>query len=298
MGWPRVSLLVALLLNLTLSAARVSSLFVLWAEFCERQFNAATGRAWRSHGVSAWLLAAAPVLALCYGLLQVPYVTWLVEGFLLWMMLDLTSVQRRFTRICQALRLGDSLGAKQALSPLVAHQLDERELAKTSLEALLRIGGQLVAVLFWFAVFGVMGAVLYRVAARLNRLWGHRDARFIRFGWASAMLFKALDWLPARLCALTYALLGNTGQALTSWRSFAKHWPSPNAGALIAAGAGALDVRLGGPAHYTHFCEPRVWLGGSRAASATLVEQGLNLVYLSLFLWLLLITVACALGVM
>jgi len=92
-------------------------------------------------------------------------------------------------------------------------------------------------------------------------MWGYRDELRLHFGWAAARIDDLLNLVPARLTALTYAVLGSMGGALSCWRAQAGTWSSPNAGPVMAAGAGALGVRLGGPAIYHGRVEERPYLG-------------------------------------
>jgi len=170
---------------------------------------------------------------------------------------------------------------------------DSLEITTATCENVLKNGG-VFAVLFWFIVAGAPGAILYRLANILNALWGHRDARYREFGWAAAQLDDMLGTLPARLAALTYALLGHTRQALECWREQAPAWHDPNAGPPLAAGAGALGIRLGGRA-----CVQGVWverppLGSDTAPEESDIERALALVRNSLLLWLLVIGLAAA----
>ena len=95
-----------------------------------------------------------------------------------------------------------------------------------------------------------------------------------------------LNYLPARLTALSYALFGATMRALACWRAQAPQWDSPNAGPVMAAGAGALQVSLGGPAVYHGRLEERPPLGAGAPARAADIDKALALVHNSTWLWL------------
>jgi len=144
------------------------------------------------------------------------------------------------------------------------------------------------AALFWFAVAGAPGALAYRLVNTLDAMWGYKTPRFYAFGWAAARLDDALNYLPARLTALTYALFGKARQALSCWRQQAPQWDSPNAGPVMAAGAGALGVQLGGVAVYHGQEEIRPQLGAGPAPIAADIDRALTLVHKGVWLWLVL----------
>ena len=127
---------------------------------------------------------------------------------------------------------------------------------------------------------------MYRLANTLDAMWGYRNARYASFGWAAARLDDAFNLLPARLTALTYALLGRTSLALRCWQRQAPHWDSPNAGPVMAAGAGALAVQLGGDAPYEGRWESRPPLGAGAAPDTTSITRALTLVQRGVVLWL------------
>jgi len=170
---------------------------------------------------------------------------------------------------------------------------DSPEHTIPSCERELQNGG-VFGVLFWFLVAGAPGAILYRLAHILNALWGHKDARHREFGWAAAQLDDLLGVLPARLAALTYALLGHTRQALECWREQAPAWHDPNAGPLLAAGAGALDIGLGGDLRVHGEWRERPPLGSDNDPVAADIERARTLARNGVLLWLLLIGLGAA----
>ncbi|MEZ2746486.1 adenosylcobinamide-phosphate synthase CbiB [Halopseudomonas bauzanensis] len=265
------------------------------ADALEREMNRGERRQWR--GLLAWLLMVAPLTLLAWALASLPQIGWLLSVLLLYLAIGLRSLGEHAQPVAQALQVGDLPQARHRVSYMVSRQtaeLDATAVAAATTESVLENGSDAVfAALFWFAVLGAPGVVLYRLANTLDAMWGYRNDRFHRFGWAAARLDDLLNWLPARLVALTYALLGNTRQAWSCWRRQAPQWDSPNAGPVMAAGAGALNVRLGGAAIYHGELHERPLLGAGRPAVADDIDRALRLVRGGVWLWLV---VALAFG--
>ena len=263
------------------------------AKRIEQRLNAG-GRGWRSHGVSGWSLAVLPPVALVW-LLSLSDLGWLVDILALYFAVGLKSLGQHALPVAQALRLGDLPAARQRVGYLVSRrttELDATGVARAGTESVLENGSDAVfAALFWFCLLGAPGVVLYRLSNTLDAMWGYRNERFERFGWAAARIDDVLNYIPARLVALTYALLGRTAQALRCWRCQAPQWDSPNAGPVMAAGAGALGVSLGGAAVYHGVEEQRPPLGEGAQPRARDIERALNLVHGGVALWLLILVV-------
>lgn len=268
--------------------------FGRYAGRLEQRFNAG-GRGWRSHGVTAWFLAVVPLTLLVTVLLWLPYIGWLVEILALYCALGLRSLGEHVRPVAEALRGGDLDEARRRVGYLVSREtgeLDDTAVARAATESVLENGSDAVfAALFWFVVAGAPGVVLYRLSNTLDAMWGYRNERFERFGWAAARIDDLLNYIPARLVALTYAVLGRTRLALSCWRRQAPLWDSPNAGPVMAAGAGALGVELGGAAVYHGELHQRPQLGEGPPADADAIERGWQLVCKGVWSWLLLLCV-------
>ena len=149
------------------------------------------------------------------------------------------------------------------------------------------------AAIFWALLLGPYGAVLYRAVNTLDAMWGYRNARYLNFGWAAARFDDGLNWVPARLTAVTYTALGESVRAWQAWQSH--RWYSGNAGAVMASGAGALALELGGDATYGGRVKSRPVIGSGGAPTAADIERACALVNKGVWLWLA--TLACvALG--
>ena len=264
------------------------------ADRIERRFNSG-GRGWRSHGVTAWVMAVIPLTILGTALSWLPYIGWLVDILALYCALGMRSLGEHVQPVAEALRSHNLDEARTRVGYLVSRQtseLEATEVARAATESVLENGSDAIfATLFWFVVAGTPGVVLYRLSNTLDAMWGYRNERFERFGWAAARIDDALNYIPARLVALTYAVLGKTRLAMQCWRQQAPQWDSPNAGPVMAAGAGALGVELGGPAIYHGEVHERPQLGEGPPADADAIVRGWQLVQRGVWLWLLILCV-------
>ncbi|HTD02963.1 adenosylcobinamide-phosphate synthase CbiB [Undibacterium sp.] len=262
------------------------------AAFVEKKLNRPA--AGRVTGLLAWALVVLPVVALVQFLLvqAVAFNPWLgaaLHALLLYFCLGLRSLHEHTAPIQTALQNADLGGARRLTSHIVSRdtaQANEQDLSKAAVESLLENGCDAVfGALFWFVVAGGAGALLYRLSNTLDAMWGYRTARLLKFGCAAARIDDGLNWMPARLTALSYALLGNTRLAWQCWREQAPQWSSPNAGPVMAAGAGALGLALGGAATYDGVAEHRPALGAGAQAAAKDIHRAWRLVLHTSLLW-------------
>lgn len=195
-----------------------------------------------------------------------------VTIYLLFTSFAARDLDRHATRVGRALEQGDLPGARRNLSMIVGRdtaELDERETVRGAVESVAEstLDG-VVAPLFFAFLGGAPAAMAFKAASTLDSMVGHKNERYLRFGWASARLDDVLNWLPARIAQVLYplaSLLVGLRAAPTwqvAWRDGRKS-PSPNAGISEAALAGALGVRLGGINTYDGVPEERAHLGES-----------------------------------
>lgn len=263
-----------------------------WVEqVCRQLFFGTSETGMRLAGLLAWALAVLPWVALALWLRALhPQAHWVVDSALLYFTLGGRSLAEHAQAVATPLAAGELDAARERVGWIVSRDtraLDTEGVARAATESVLENGNDAVfGALLWFVLGGGAGVVLFRLANTLDAMWGYRTPRHLHFGWAAARIDDLLGWLPARLTALTYALLGHTGRALACWRAQAPAWDSPNAGPVMAAGAGALGVRLGGAAIYHGREEHRPALGEGRGADVDAIRAAVALVRRGALLWL------------
>lgn len=217
----------------------------------------------------------------------------LIEVFLLYLTIGWHSLNAHAGRVRDALQSGDLPAARQLAGQILSRDttaLDQRGITGASIESLLENGNDAVfGAIFWFVLAGLPGVLLYRLSNTLDAMWGYRTQRYRRFGWAAARLDDLLNFLPARLTALSYAVLGQSGNALRCWRGQGGTWKSPNAGPVMAAGAGSLGLQLGGDAVYHGQARSRPPLGAGRQPRADDIDRARRLITRSVWLWVLIL---------
>ena len=185
--------------------------------------------------------------------------------------------------VAEPLEAGDLDAARARLPALVGRDpsnLDVKEISRAVVESLAEnTVDAIVAPALWGALAGAPGALGYRAVNTLDAVVGHRSARYERYGWASARLDDAANWVPARVTAGLVALV-RPRQATAVWstvrRQAAAH-PSPNAGVAESAFAAALGLRLGGANRYGEAVELRPYLGDGRPAEPADVARASDL---------------------
>ena len=179
--------------------------------------------------------------------------------------------------------------ARQNVAMIVSRdtgEMSEKQICDATLESLLENGSDAIfAAIFWFAIAGAPGVIIYRLSNTLDAMWGYKTPRFLHFGWAAARLDDVLNYIPARLTAISYFLASRNSNAIKCWLLQAKNWKSPNAGPVMAAGAGGLNVILGGGAIYNGIEQVRPVLGTGRNADAGDIHAALKMIFYSIVIW-------------
>ncbi|HEX4560028.1 MAG TPA: cobalamin biosynthesis protein [Mycobacterium sp.] len=197
-----------------------------------------------------------------------------------------TSLSRTGQQMAGLLEAGDVAGARRLLPSLCGRDpaaLDSAGLARAALESVAENTSDAhVAPVLWAAAGGLPAVLVYRGANTLDAMIGNRSPRYIRFGWAAARFDDTINFVPARVTALLVAICaplvgGSPAASLRAWRRDAARHPSPNAGVVEAAFAGALGVQLGGPTQYAHELEIRPTLGDGPAPGVSDLARAVRL---------------------
>jgi adenosylcobinamide-phosphate synthase len=251
------------------------AMFGRLAERTEKQCREYFGNTVFAGGLG-WFLLVGGCTAAAWGIgLLTGYIG---AGVILYGCIALRSLVEHTLAVARPLDAGDLPAARRALGMVVSRDtsvLDENGMIRGALES---ISENLIdavnSAIFWAMLGGVLfgapgaaaGAVLLRTVNTLDACWGYRDERYLKFGRIAARTDDFMHWIPARLTALAVAVAsGHFRRTLgTAWKH-RHHHPSPNSCWGMAAFAGALGIRLGGPTAYRDGTEPYPYWGDGRA---------------------------------
>lgn len=245
-----------------------------------------------AHGVLAWSVAVLPFV-LAVWLIQ----AWLGGiGFLLelaWSIavLYFTMGLKYFSGIAEkisgSLRAGDLDAARHELQEWHGGNtatFGPHEVSSVTIEKLLSHSHrQTFGVLFWFILLGPAGAVLYRLSSILSMRWRESSSDFAS---PAIKIFHALNWVPQRVTALTYAVAGDFEDAMYCWRTQFNAWPDAEEGIVMAVGAGAMGVRLGVPVHVGGHLQERWEVGLGEEPDADQIDSASSMIWRGLIVWL------------
>jgi adenosylcobinamide-phosphate synthase len=229
----------------------------LFAQRIELSFNA--GRL--EHGRLGWLVIVSVLVVptvLIYWILALfsPLLQFLWTLAIVYLTLGFRHYSHYFTSIQLALNNGDAAEARKLLSEWLRQEVEDTdpdEIARLAVEkALITTHKNVFGVFFWLLIsIGPAGAVLYRISEYLARAWNETESmKNEPFGRFAERAFYYIDWIPVRLTAVAFAIVGNFEDAAYAWRNFARRWKNESDGIILAVGGGAMGVRLGTPAEY------------------------------------------------
>lgn len=270
------------------------ALLARWANWLEGTFNAGESR----HGRIAWAVAAAPLvlgsLALYWVLFWAhPLLALVLNIAALYVTMGFRQFSHSFTGIQLAVKGGDIDRARELIgawrSEDAQHRTKEEVMRLAVEEALAASHRHVFAVLFWFMVLpGPSGAILYRLAGFLARRWAGQG----EFGSFATRAYHAMEWPAVRLTAIAFAVVGDFEDAIYCWRTQASNWADPRIGIVLAAGAGALGVRLGMPLAFADgTVQARPDLGLGEAADVPFLDSTVGLLWRSLVVWVFLLAI-------
>ncbi len=274
---------------------RVWHVFTRYANHLERNLNAGANR----HGVFAWMLAILPPVLLSLGVYYAlyaanPLLAILWNVLVLYLTMGFRHFSSAFSEISLALTEGRDLDARMALTRWTGHpsaELSVGEISRLAIEqGVVDSYRHVFGTMFWFVLLpGPSGALLYRLCSMLGQKWGSRQGDEDRFGRFAGSAAAWLDWLPVRLTAASFAVMGDFEDAVYCWRSQARTWGNYANGILLASAAGALGVKLGDPLRQDYTIKFRPELGLGDEADPGFLKSAVGLVWRSALLWLFVI---------
>jgi adenosylcobinamide-phosphate synthase len=194
-----------------------------------------------------------------------------VHVFLIYSLLALRDLLRHGWYVERAAKRNDLEGARAAIAKLVGRDTSKMDIAACRRAAIESLSENLtdgfISPIFWYAVLGLPGLVLFKAVSTMDSMVGYKTARYLQFGWCGARTDDLMNLIPARLtwlliAALSFLLPGYSGRKslVVGWNQHAIV-PGPNSGWSEAATAGAIGRKLIGPIWAHGKLVTEVWLG-------------------------------------
>ncbi|MGZ3183004.1 MAG: CobD/CbiB family protein [Telluria sp.] len=274
----------------------------------EAWFNAGDAQ----HGRTAWLVLMTALMlpvGLVYWLLRkndLVFAAFAWNVLIVYLTLGFRHYSHYFTSIQIALNAGDEATARALLAEwckIDTVDMEPAEIARIAVEkSLVTTHRNVFGVFFWFLMpLGPACAVMYRVAEYVARAWNEPEhMRNEAFGQFAARAFYWIDWIPVRLTAVAFAVVGNFEDAVYAWRNFAHRWANESVGIILTAGGGAMGVRLGTPhenasrvlpadAATVDFTEDEPEVLPGEEPNVRALQSTVGLVWRALLLWMMLL---------
>jgi adenosylcobinamide-phosphate synthase len=273
----------------------------------ETWFNAGHAQHGRLAWVTMMVVLVVPTVVvywLCTKINPLVALAWNI--LIVYLTLGFRHYSHYFTSIQLALNAGDDATARRLLAEWTKQDttgIDTSELSRIAVEkALVTTHRHVFGVFFWFLMpLGPAGAVMYRVAEYLARAWNEPEhMKNEAFGHFAEQAFYWIDWIPVRLTAIAFAVVGNFEDAIYAWRNFAARWQDESIGIILSAGGGAMGVRLGAAAENAADVLPadtaaidslgiETETPPGEESTARALQSTVGLVWRALLLWMLLL---------
>lgn len=267
----------------------LQSIFSPYASFLDRTFNGGT----HQHGIIAWcmgVLLPVFVLGVSYILTLLfvgHFAGFLISLVVLYFVLRFSYFGQHAEKIGATLKEQNILSARQLLAEwenTTADQYSANQIASVCIETTFKRAHQgMFAPILWFGLLGPAGALLYRLAHILKTEWSH-SSNHKEFYAFSQRAFYYLDWLPARVTAACFAVVGDFEDAAYCWRTQANNWPDQLLGMVLASGTGAMGVKLVDALPLNGVLQARPDIGLGDNADADYVQAAVGLVWRVLLL--------------
>lgn len=226
-----------------------------------------------------------------------PQISFILDICVLYFSLGMSHLKEHALETENALIAEDLEAARLGLSTMVncdTKQMDKQAIISTCIESIVENACEVIAApIFWYLAFGASGVILCSLTHVLSVLWGYQNEHYTNFGWFARRANNVLNWIPSRLTALSYMILGNMKNTWYCFNAQARNINSPNAELLIATGAGALDLEIGGDLYYFGERKERPNFGHGRMPVLSDIPRACDLMERSIVLWLALVFVVC-----